>query len=86
MLETVICLICPLPFYEVMFPISQYVVGKADPLSADYLVSDFILIFMFLRFYLVLRNVFNFSEFTDPYAKLHCERHGFTAGTRFSFK
>lgn len=41
---------------------------------------------MFLRFYLIIRNLFNHTEFSDPYAKLHCERYGFTAGSRFCFK
>ena len=41
---------------------------------------------MFSRVYIILRNAFNHTEFSDPYAKLHCERHGFTANTRFCFK
>ena len=41
---------------------------------------------MFLKIALILRNIFNHTEFSDPFAKLHWERHGFTANTRFAFK
>ena len=41
---------------------------------------------MFLKITLILRNLFNHTEFSDPFAKLHWERHGFTANTRFAFK
>jgi hypothetical protein len=84
--ETIILAICPIPFYEYGFYISQFVVGHEEAISAYYLLSDMILIAMFSRFYIVLRNIFNHTEFSDPYAKLHWERHGFTANTRFCFK
>lgn len=41
---------------------------------------------MFLRGYLIVRTAFSHTEFSDPFAQLHCERHGFTANTRFSFR
>jgi len=41
---------------------------------------------MLLRMFLIIRNLFNHTEFSDTYAKFHCERHGFTANTRFSYK
>lgn len=70
-LDSVICIICPIPFYETDINISQYVHDEREPVSANYLLSDLILIFMFTRIYLVLRNAFNHTEFSDPYAKLH---------------
>lgn len=82
-IDTIICLICPLPFYETLVVVSQYVSDESEPIQALYCLSDFILIFMFTRIYIILRNAFNHTEFSDPYAKLHCERHGFTANTRF---
>ena len=51
-----------------------------------YLISDFILIFMFLRLFFVVRAIFNYNIFTDVYAKKLCKSYGFTAGQRFTFK
>ena len=87
--DVFICIICPIPFFELHYNESNFVQGYDSSDSkahATYLLSDFILTFMFLRLYLVIRNVFNHTQFSDPYAKLHCERHGFTANTRFCFK
>ena len=87
--DVFICIICPIPFFELHYNESNFVQGfdsSDSKAHATYLLSDFILTFMFLRLYLVIRNVFNHTQFSDPYAKLHCERHGFTANTRFCFK
>ncbi|CAI2360776.1 unnamed protein product [Moneuplotes crassus] len=85
-IDSIICLICPLPFVEHLIVINENVHLFNRPLSIKYLLSDFILMFMFTRIYILVRNIFNHTEFSDPYAKLHCERYGFTAGTRFCFK
>ena len=82
-IDSVICLVCPIPFFERIITVKQNVINYTQPLDAGYLLSDFILMFMFTRLYILIRNVFNHTEFSDPYAKLHCERYGFTAGTRF---
>jgi len=82
-IDSIICLICPLPFVEHLIVINENVHLFNRPLSIKYLLSDFILMFMFTRIYILVRNIFNHTEFSDPYAKLHCERYGFTAGTRF---
>ena len=86
MFDVIICLICPLPFCEYKFYFVEYVPSEKNHLEAEYLVSDIILILMFSRIYLVIRNALNHTEFTDPYAKLHWERHGFTANARFWFR
>ena len=54
--------------------------------KGEYLFSDFILLFMFLRLYILVRNIFNHSKFSDPYAKMHCDQYGFTANSRFVLK
>ena len=51
-----------------------------------YLLSDFILVFMFLRLIFVVRAVFNYNMYTDVYAKKLCRSYGFTANVRFTFK
>lgn len=49
-------------------------------------MSDFFLAFMFLRISLLIRSIFNYTMFTDLYAKRLCESYGFTANVRFTFK
>jgi hypothetical protein len=51
-----------------------------------YLGSDFILAFMWLRVFFLIRSVFNYSVFTDAYSKKLCRSYGFSAGVRFTFK
>lgn len=41
---------------------------------------------MFLRIGLLIRSIFNYTMFTDLYAKKLCESYGFTANVRFTFK
>ena len=84
--DIIICIIWPIPFYEFNFYVSEFATTQKEEIEAEYLLSDMILILMFSRFYLMIRNFFNHTEFSDPYAKLHCERHGFSANTRFWFK
>ena len=49
-------------------------------------MSDFILAFMFLRIFFVLRSVFNYSIYTDAFSKKLCKSYGFTSGVRFTMK
>ena len=59
---------------------------KTEYIEIQYTLSDFLLAAMFLRVFLFVRNFFNYSHFTDVYARRVCERYGFTANTRFGFK
>ena len=85
-IDVIIWIVWPFPFHEFSFSMYEFVTSQKQEVMAEYLISDMILIFMFTRFYLLIRNVFNHTEFSDPYAKLHWERHGFSANTRFWFK
>ena len=49
-------------------------------------MSDFILAFMFLRIFFLLRSVFNYSIYTDAFSKKLCKTYGFTSGVRFTLK
>ena len=51
-----------------------------------YLLSDFILVLMFLRLFFVMRAIFNYNMFTDVVAKKLCRNYGFTANVRFTYK
>ena len=84
-----IFLICPIPFKDYLFDFHfiNLSTGKTDPkLKVYYLLSDFILAFMFLRIYFVVRAVFNYNMYMDSYAKKLCRSYGFTANVRFTFK
>ena len=59
---------------------------KSSTVRVYYLSSDFILVFMFLRLFFVLRAVFNYSMYTDVFAKKLCRSYGFTANVRFTYK
>ena len=72
--------------------ISDYVNG-ADGVWSLYLVTedayflnDFLLILMFLRLIILARNFFNYSKYSDVFAKRLCDWYGFTANMRFCFK
>jgi len=84
--DLIILTIQPFPFMDLEIRMKAWNSHGNEQLYPLYLLSDFILLFMFLRFYILIRNIFNHSQFSDPYAKLHCERYGFTANTRFVFK
>lgn len=68
--------------------VTDYIKGEPMnmPFSAPYLLSDFLLVFMFLRMTILVRNFFNYSRYSDVFAKRLCDRYGFTANTRFCFK
>ena len=87
-LEALIFLVCPLPFFEKAFAF-EYIdisAGKTGRLKIYYLLSDFILVVMFLRVYFVVRAVFNYNMYMDSFAKKLCRSYGFTANVRFTFK
>lgn len=50
------------------------------------MLSDFLLAFMFMRIGLLIRSIFNYTMYTDLYAKRLCESYRFTANIRFTFK
>ena len=57
--EIMIIVVQPIPFYDVPIYVRFYKGGIAY--NAEYLLSDFLLLFMFLRLNLVIRNFFNYS-------------------------
>jgi hypothetical protein len=49
-------------------------------------MSDFILVFMFLRLYFAISTMFNYSEYMDSFAKKICLSHGFNSDILFTLK
>ena len=60
--------------------------AKNGSVNVYYLLSDFILVFMFVRIMFLMRAVINYSIFMDIYSKKLCKSYGFTANARFAFK
>ena len=85
-IDLIILTIQPIPFVDYAIDIEEYKPDGTTLIYPAYLISDFLLLIMFLRIYIVIRNVFNHSQYSNPYAKLHCERYGFTANTRWVYK
>lgn len=88
-LEAAIFLVCPLPFkdYSYSFVFIDISNNKQAPgITVSYLLSDFILVFMFLRLYYLVRAIFNYNMYMDSFAKKLCRSYGFTANVRFTFK
>ena len=87
-LELIVLLICPLPFWEHYVVVYYEIPGNNGifQLRCNYFVSDFILVFMFFRFFFLVRSVINYSIYTDAYSKKICLQYGFTSAYRFASK
>jgi hypothetical protein len=85
-LESLIILICPIPYYDKIIPIPAMNPAKNASITVYYLMSDFILVAMFVRMLFLLRATINYSIFLDIYSKKLCKSYGFSANLRFAFK
>ena len=79
-------LVCPIPFFDMIISMKALNVSKKEKTEVFYLLSDFLLAFMFLRVLFLFRSMINFSVFLDMYSKKVCAAIGFNANTRFAFK
>lgn len=69
-LEVLLIAIHPIPFYDHEFSMNNMDVSdRAVWVVVTYKLSDFLLVFMFLRVWLLIRTIFNYTMFTDLYAK-----------------
>ena len=84
--EAFIFIIFPIPFTDWLYYIKAMKMDKSETVDVYYLSSDFVLVFMFLRLFFVMRAVFNYSMYTDVFAKKLCRSYGFTANVRFTYK
>ena len=86
--EVVILVIHPLPYVEEVytFKILDMLGSKANLHDVQYLLSDFLFAFMFLRFYFVLRTITNFSIYSDLGSQRICKNNGFESNTALCLK
>lgn len=86
-IEVLVFLVCPIPYYDVIFHIDCLnILDKSSDVKVWYLMSDMIVVFMFVRLFFVVRALFNYNMFTDLYSKKLCKHYGFTANIRFAYK
>lgn len=60
--------------------------SKDSYVPVNYMLSDFLFAFMFLRFYYLVRTLMNFSVYSDLYSKRVCAKYKFEANTFFCIK
>ena len=70
----------PIPGYD------RYFVIMCEDKDTVYLLSEFMLVFMCLRIYFLIRAMLNFTDCMDPFAKKICKAYGFDNNVLFTIK
>mmetsp|Transcript_17377 Transcript_17377/g.12417 ORF Transcript_17377/g.12417 Transcript_17377/m.12417 type:complete len:197 (+) Transcript_17377:245-835(+) len=88
LLEMLILCLHPIPYLDFVFSIRCVDITSANStyIHVPYTLGQILLACMFARLYFCFRAIFNYSMFTDLYAKRLCESYGFTANVRFAMK
>lgn len=81
MFEIFILLINPIPFYE-----SYVTVTAKKNIKVTYFLSEFLISFMVLRIYFILRTIFNYSIYSDSFSKQLCRTYNLKPGVFFTMK
>ncbi|CDW74107.1 small-conductance calcium-activated potassium channel protein [Stylonychia lemnae] len=86
--EIIILCVHPFPYLEeeYTFQIINMFNEKDRFVGVNYLLSDFLFAFMFLRFYFLLRTITNFSTYSDLSSQRICNSNGFTSNMSFVLK
>lgn len=84
--EAFIILLCPVPYWDCIITLPAMNQDQTYTVYSYYLLSDFILAFMFVRVIFMSRAIINYSIFMDIYSKKLCKSYGFSANVRFAFK
>lgn len=79
-LEVLVLSICPIPYFD------TYITLVSDSGPVTFLLSDFLLAFMFLRLFFLIRTCFNYSIYTDAISKKVCKSYGFNCDVKFAIK
>lgn len=69
----------PMPYIEQQYTnhILNMLGSKDKYVEVNYMLSDFLFAFMFLRFYYIVRTLMNFSVYSDLYSKRVCSKYKF---------
>jgi hypothetical protein len=82
--EILIQFIFPYPNVESIVFIGQY--SQSHVKDVAYFSSDLILVFMFTRFYTLIKHLENYREFMSMRSRKICREHGFECTSMFNFK
>lgn len=74
-------MINPIPFYE-----SYVTITAKKNIKVVYFLSEFLISFMVMRFYFILRTIFNFSIYSDSFSKQLCRTYSLKPGVFFTMK
>jgi len=69
-----------------VFYVIDMLSSKSTTIPITYTLSDFLLAFMFLRMYFLVRTLLNFTVYADLYSKKVCAKYGFEGSTSFFIK
>lgn len=84
--DVLIMIASPIPYYDLIITMKAIDADKRSFIPVYYLLSDFILVFMFTRVIFVARAVINYSIFMDIYSKKLCKTYGFNSSNTFAIK
>ena len=85
-IDVLVMLINPIPYYDMIINFPCMNVLHTESVNVYYLLSDFLLAFMFVRTLFLYRSLINYSVFMDIYSKMICANIGFNPNTRFALK
>ena len=88
LMEFLILVIHPLPYVEYEYPnkIINMLGAKDQLVVVNYMLSDFLFAWMFMRFYFLIRTLMNFNVYSELYSKRICAKYKFEADTSFCIK
>lgn len=89
--EVLVLLVSPLPHLTYYVNFKYYLEDQNSPQllvikHVEQPIQDFMLAFMFLRIYFLIKCCFNYSIYTDLFSKQLCREQGFYPGFRFILK
>lgn len=89
-IEIIILLLCPIPGWEYKVQYTYNIDNPNDPkgmtIQVYQWISDYIMLFMLLRLFFVIRAFFNYNLMSDAYSKRLCKVHDLYPGFRFILK
>jgi hypothetical protein len=86
--EVIVIAVHPFPYIEKLYivPTLDMMDTKSVYLDIEYLLSDFLFAFMFLRVYFLIRTCMNYSVYNELFSRKICHQYGFDGNTSFCIK
>lgn len=78
--ETIFLVVVPIPYHD------RYILMNVEGQIVCYFLSDFLMAFMWIRVYNLIRTIMNSTIYMNPFAKKICNQYGFDSGVKFILK